>query len=70
MTAPTGRAQRSAAIRALGGERNAIRAEQLRALGNSDRVIARILRVDREAVARWFELQDELVRHDDLNGAA
>lgn len=64
------RIRRSDAVRALGGEHNATRAEQLRALGNSDRVIARILRVDRDALACWFELQDDLVRHDNLDGAA
>jgi len=58
------------AVRALGGEHNAIRAEQLRALGHSDRFIARALGVGREAVVRWFELQDELVLHGDADGAA
>ncbi len=52
---------RASAIRSIGGDRNAIRAEQLRALGCSDRYIARELGVDREVVARWFAHQDELV---------
>jgi hypothetical protein len=58
------------AVRAIGGEHNAIRAEQLRALGHSDRFIARTLGVRREAVVRWFELQDELIHHSDVDGAA
>ena len=58
------------AVRALGGEHNAIRAEQLRALGHSDRFIARTLGVGREAVVRWFDLQDELILHSDVDGAA
>jgi hypothetical protein len=47
-----------------------MRAEQLRALGNSDRVIARILRVDRGSLAHWFDLQDELAATTDADGAA
>lgn len=70
MTAGLSRTRRSDAVRALGGERTATRAEQLRALGNGDRAIARILRVDRDALAGWFQLQDDLVGHDDLDGAA
>ena len=54
-------AQLSRTQRAVGGERNAIRAEQMRALGCSDRAIARTLGVSSDAVARWFDLQDELV---------
>lgn len=58
------------AVRALGGEHNAVRAEQLRALGRSDRFIARSIGVRCEAVVRWFELQDELILHNDVDGAA
>jgi hypothetical protein len=61
---------RARAVRAIGGERNAARAEQLRALGHCDRNIARDLRVSLDAVGRWFNLQDELVYTSDLDGAA
>jgi hypothetical protein len=61
---------RARAVRAIGGERNAARAEQLRALGHNDRRIARDLRVSLDAVGRWFDLQDELVFNSDLDGAA
>jgi hypothetical protein len=57
-------------VRALGGEHNAIRAEQLRALGNNDRVIARVLRVERDAVVRWFAIQDEIALQPDGGGDA
>ena len=72
MTAQAARAHKAAVVRALGGERHAVRAEQLRALGNSDRIIARILRVDRGDVVRWFALQDELALQSDgdADGAA
>jgi hypothetical protein len=63
-----GSPSRIAAVRAIGGGRNAARAEQLRALGRSDRTIARQLGVEREAVARWFEIQDRLVSGADLTG--
>jgi hypothetical protein len=53
----------------IGGERNVNRAEQLRAAGVSDRAVARSLGVAVEAVSRWFDLQDELVRND-VDGAA
>ena len=52
---------RAAATRAIGGDRKAIRAEQLRALGIPYRCIARELRVDREVLTSWFALQDALV---------
>ena len=60
MTRPS-RARLIRTQRALGGQRNAVRAEQLRACGRSDRAIARELGVSTEAIARWFDLQDELV---------
>jgi hypothetical protein len=41
----TSRAERTTAVRAMGGERNAIRAEQLRATGRGERIIARMLGV-------------------------
>jgi hypothetical protein len=63
-------ARNRTAVRAIGGEHNAIRAEQLRALGRSDRFIARTLGIGCEAVVRWFELQDELILHSDVDGAA
>jgi hypothetical protein len=56
--------------RAMGGERNAIRAEQMRAVGLSDRAIARAIGISVESVSRWFDLQDELVHTDDVDGAA
>jgi IS30 family transposase len=48
----------------MGGRRNAVRAEQLRAAGLSNRAIARALNVAPATVLRWFELQDELVFAD------
>jgi hypothetical protein len=57
-------------VRGIGGERNAIRAEQLRALGRLERTIARDLGIDREALARWFDLQDELALGVHMGGAA
>lgn len=65
-----GRARREAAARAIGGERNATRAEQLRAVGRNERIIARLLGVEREVVACWFELQDELAIGPDFGDAA
>lgn len=56
---------RAAAAREIGGDRKAIRAEQLRALGTPYRCIARELRVDREAVTRWFAVQDALAEEDE-----
>jgi hypothetical protein len=56
--------------RAVGGRRNAIRVEQMRAVGLTERAIARTLGVRIEAVARWSAVQDELVRADDPDGAA
>lgn len=56
--------------RGMGGQSNAIRAEQLRAVGLSDSDIARRLNVPVEAVSRWFDLQNELVLTDDVDGAA
>jgi hypothetical protein len=47
-----------ARLRAIGGQRKAVRAEQLRATGLSDRAIARRLSVPVEAVAQWFDLRD------------
>jgi hypothetical protein len=64
------RIRRSRLQRAMGGERNAIRAEQLRAVGRSDRAIARKIGIPVETVSRWFDLQDELVLTDDVDGAA
>ena len=64
------RARRNRAERAMGGVRNAARAEQLRAVGMSDRAIARKIGIPVEAVSRWFALQDELVLADDVDGAA
>jgi hypothetical protein len=61
---------RASTIRAIGGERNAARAEQMRALGRSNRAIARELRVSLDAVGHWFDLQDDLVFRGDLDGAA
>jgi hypothetical protein len=55
--------------RALGGRRNAIRAEQMRAVGLTEPAIARTLGVRLAAVRSWFDLQDELVRMDDADGA-
>jgi hypothetical protein len=66
----TSGAERTTAVRAMGGEHNAICAEQLRAIGRGERTIARMLGVEREAVARWFALQDELALRGDLDGAA
>lgn len=63
------RDERKQVQRRLGGERNGVRAEQLRANGVSDRAIARRLGVPVEAVASWFDLQDELVVGD-VDGAA
>lgn len=60
---------RTRAQRGMKGERNAIRAEQMRAGGLTDRAIARQIGVPVEAVSRWFDLQDELVL-DDVDGAA
>ena len=53
---------RQAVARALRGKRNAIMADQMRALGRSARVIGRDLGVPPEVVARWFELQDGRAR--------
>jgi hypothetical protein len=52
---------RSAALRAMRGERNATRAEQMRARGLSDREIARRVGVGLATVRTWFHLQDELL---------
>ena len=52
---------RSAALRAMRGERNATRAEQLRARGVPDREIARRIGVGLTTVRAWFHLQDELI---------
>ena len=56
--------------RAMGGERRTIRAEQMRAVGYTDRAIARALDVPIDALRRWFELQDHLLLSDDADGAA
>lgn len=69
MTGP-GCRPRDAALRGMGGERNAVRAAQLRALGHGERSIARQLRLERDAVARWFALQDDLAAGADLDGVA
>lgn len=63
------RDRRTRLRRGIGGERNVIRAEQLRAAGLSDRAVACNLGVPVEAVSRWFDLQDELVRSG-VDGAA
>lgn len=65
-----GNTARSVALRAIGGDHKAIRAEQLRALGKTDRAIARLLRTDVAAVGRWFQLQDQLARDTDVDGVA
>ena len=49
---------RQAVARALRGKRNAMMAEQMRALGRGARVIGRDLGVPPDVVARWFDLQD------------
>jgi hypothetical protein len=59
-----GRGKRSMTTRSIGGDRNAIRAEQMRALGRSDRAIARELGADTRAVARWFGLRDRAWRRE------
>ncbi|HZC72089.1 MAG TPA: hypothetical protein VE442_15455 [Jatrophihabitans sp.] len=64
------RARRNRAERAVGGMRNAARAEQLRAVGMSDRAVARKIGIPVEAVSRWFALQDELALTGDVDGAA
>jgi CRP-like cAMP-binding protein len=64
------RADRGLLQRAMGGERNTVRAEQMRAVGLSERAIARMIGVRVEAVSRWFKMQDELVLTDDVDGAA
>jgi hypothetical protein len=58
---------RSAALRAMRGERNATRAEQMRARGVPDREIARRIGVGLGTVRAWFHLQDELILTDDLD---
>jgi DNA-binding transcriptional regulator YiaG len=58
---------RSAALRAMREERNAARAEQLRARGLSDREVARRIGVGLATVRTWFHLQDELIFTDDLD---
>jgi DNA-binding transcriptional regulator YbjK len=60
----TAGAQRRIIERGVGGRRNAVRAEQLRAAGLSNRAIARALQIPVTAVTGWFELQDELVLAD------
>jgi hypothetical protein len=60
---------RASLLRALKGECNAVRAEQLRARGYGDGAIARQLGVSRETVAIWFSLRDDLVLVDDKDGA-
>jgi hypothetical protein len=65
----TGDARRSVIERGVGGRRNAVRAEQLRAAGLSYRAIARALSVPVPAVARLFELQDDLALSD-VDGVA
>ncbi len=62
--------RRSRLQRALGGQRNAVRAEQMRAVGLSERAIARKLDVRIDAVCRWFDLQDELLLDHDVDGVA
>jgi hypothetical protein len=52
----------------MGGRRNAVRAEQLRAAGLSNRAIARALNVAPHTVLHWFDLQDELA-FADVDGA-
>jgi orotate phosphoribosyltransferase-like protein len=70
MTRRHGCRSRASLLRALKGERNAVRAEQLRARGHSDAAIAQQLGVSHETVAIWFTLQDELVLVDEKDGAA
>ncbi|MGH8961779.1 MAG: hypothetical protein ACRDWT_11420 [Jatrophihabitantaceae bacterium] len=48
------------AARSLGGVRIAERAEQLRALGVDAAKVAVLLGVDSDALARYYEVQDEL----------
>ena len=60
---------RAAALLAMRGERNATRAEQMRARGLSDREIARRIGVGLATVRTWFHLQDELILTGDLDEA-
>ena len=53
---------RQAVTRALRGKRNAMMAEQMRALGRGVRVIGRDLGVPPDVVSRWFDLQDGRAR--------
>lgn len=73
MSRPT-RYNRARLEREIGGARNAVRAEQLRAVGLSDRAVARRLDVPVEAVCGWFSFQDALAFSDtlpdDVGGAA
>lgn len=50
-----------AAVDAIGGEQHAVRAEQLRADGLTERQIARRLRVRPAKVRTWFRVRDRLV---------
>jgi hypothetical protein len=58
---------RSAALRAMRGERNTTRAEQMRARGVPDREIARRIGVGLATVRTWFHLQDELILTSDFD---
>jgi hypothetical protein len=65
MTRRMKRTSRTATRRALNGERNTIRAEQLRACQCSRDRISAELGVDLDAIAAWFALQDTAALSDD-----
>jgi hypothetical protein len=59
------RDRRAVLLARIGGENKAVRAEQARARGVPDRMIARPIGVGLATVRAWFHLQDQLLLDDD-----
>jgi hypothetical protein len=57
--------RRAVLLRRMGGEGKAVRAEQLRARGVPDRMIARQIGIGLRTVRVWFHLQDQLLLTED-----
>lgn len=66
----TKRAERRRLVRALGGERNAARVEQLRAAGLPAAAVAVRVGGTVATIEGWYRWQDGLVLEHDVDGAA
>jgi hypothetical protein len=62
-----GRDPRAVLLARIGGENKAVRAEQARARGVPDRMIARRIGVGLATVRAWFHVQDQLLLDDDTD---